>query len=256
MAQLRSLTAGIFVFIAFSNLSLSTQPAQAIEPGLTLNGGQTYNLGTDFTAGWEFVTTRPLVVDALGVFDFGSSGLNSTYNLGLWDASQHLLASTTVSGSGDQIVDNFVWKNLGSLVTLAPGNYVVAAYGHYGNIDRYALGGTYTTLSGVSFVKDRYATGATFQYPSATSGASPAWFGGNFSEKTSEPVPAPLGILAASSFFSNRARLRKLSRQFMPTNESFNDNARSSSVQKAVTRSQIVLTNALGRWRRSDHPSN
>ena len=122
----------------------AASPASAFIAGINLTGGQTILANDAWTLGWEFNVNRPINIDALGIFDAGAPGLNGSYTLGLWDLGGNLLASTAVSGVGDGIENGFIWKSLASVLTLAPGNYVVGAAGDYlVNNDEYALDGTF-----------------------------------------------------------------------------------------------------------------
>lgn len=185
---------------------MASGSSKAITPALTTTNSAISSNGS-WTLGWEFNVNRPLTVDALGIFDWNTLGLNGSYELGLWSASGTLLASTSVSGMGDAVKDEFVWKNLSSLVTLTPGNYVVAAAGAYGaNDDSYAFNGTSTTISGVTFIQSRYSAGSALSYPGLT-GDPDGYFGGNFSE-----VPGPLPVMgAAAAFRVSRVLRRRIS---------------------------------------------
>ncbi len=63
------------------------------------------------------------------------------------------MTSTTVSGNGDGISNGFVWKSLASILNIAPGNYVVDAFGTWSGDDEKVIGvdGIYTILPGVTF---------------------------------------------------------------------------------------------------------
>lgn len=192
-------------------LDFAATPVSAFIPGLELTGGQDVFFIYNGTLGWEFNTNRALQIDALGIFDSDSPGLNGTYTLGIWNSSQNLLASTTVSGSGDGISIGFVWKSLASILNIAPGNYVVAAAGPYSNSDRYAGTGTYTTLPGVTWLRGHTAflsSGLTYPTTTLPSSTEPSIFGGNFSEYK-EPVPGPLPLAGAAAPFGWSRRLRK-----------------------------------------------
>src|SRR5690349_2461417 len=61
-----------------------------------------------YTLGSEFSTSIPLNVTSLGVY--AQFGLSANHPVGLWDASQHLLAQTTV-GPSDTLVDLFQYHD-------------------------------------------------------------------------------------------------------------------------------------------------
>lgn len=188
----------------------AASPASAFIAGINLTGGQIFDDARSYTLGWEFNVNRAIKIDALGIFDGGSPGLNGSYTLGLWDLGGNLLASTSVSGVGDGIDNSFVWKSLASVLSLAPGNYVVGAAGDYlANLDLFAYDGTFATLSGVSFIESRYVLGDSLQYPVSTFPVV-GYFGGNFSEA---PVPGPLPLFGAAAAFGWTRRLRSRVRQ-------------------------------------------
>lgn len=189
-------------------LGFAANPASAFLAGLELTGGQNVVVFATGTIGWEFNTNRDLQIDALGIFDSNSPGLNGTYTLGIWNSSRNLLASTTVSGSGDGISNGFVWKSLASVLNIAPGDYVVAAAGPYSNSDRYTVNGTYTTLPGVTWLRGRAKYDSPgLNYPTfiLPSSSEPSIFGGNFSVA----VPGPLPLAGATAAFGWSRRLRK-----------------------------------------------
>lgn len=189
-------------------LGFAANPASAVLPGLELTGGQTFFTPSPGISGWEFSTNRALQIDALGIFDSGSPGLSAgSYTLGIWDSSQNLLASTMVSGSGDGISNGFAWKSLASILSIAPGNYVVGASGSYAT-DQIAYNGTYTTSPGVTWLTGRFKLSSVFTYPTNSSTLTPSVFGGNFSEYK-EPVPGPLPLAGAAAAFGWSRRLRK-----------------------------------------------
>lgn len=103
--------------------AFAVDPAQAFAPApaVVLTGGQTTSANDSWTLGWQLSVNKRIIVDSLGAFDGGTTGLNGVYSLGLWDASQNLLAFTSVSAIGDSTADSFVWKKLANSVTLSPG---------------------------------------------------------------------------------------------------------------------------------------
>ena len=83
-----------FLFLSFL-LVLCASPATAVPTiALTYTGG---DFGTSSqTRGWDFNTSAPVRVDALGWFDFGSDGLIDSHEVGIWTDTGILLLSGTV----------------------------------------------------------------------------------------------------------------------------------------------------------------
>lgn len=186
---------------------LAQAPARAVVPGLTLAGDQSTESNGPWTMGFLFATSRPILIDALGVFDSGAPGLVGSYHVGIWNSDGLLLASTAVSGLGDSMATSFVWKDLPTHLALLPDDYVVAATGDYTGGDAYAFLGTYATLAGITYVENRFASGSDFQFPYAsTDRTNPGWFGANFSTAVPGPLPA-LGVASALAW-SRRLKRR------------------------------------------------
>jgi hypothetical protein len=59
------------------------------------------------TVGWRFLVNQNISVDGLGVFDYQNDGfVSGSLQVGLWDDSGQLLASTSVSSS-DSLISGF-----------------------------------------------------------------------------------------------------------------------------------------------------
>jgi hypothetical protein len=92
------------------------------------------------TLGYAFTVGSDVTIDALGVFDAESTGLNNVHEVGLWTSGGTLLAMTSVgplataadpsaSGAGQ-----YVYSSIGSL-TLGVGSYVIGALYEDGDTD-------------------------------------------------------------------------------------------------------------------------
>jgi len=92
------------------------------------------------TLGYTFNVFSPLTINGLGVFDRDSDGLNNDHEVGLWNSSNTLIASTvvtTMSTSAESSASgagNFVYASMPTLV-LYPGTYTVGALFEIGDTD-------------------------------------------------------------------------------------------------------------------------
>ncbi len=114
------------------------------------------------------------------------------------------MTSTTVSGNGDGISNSFAWRSLASILNIAPGNYVVGAFGTWSGDDKlaYDFDGNYTIQPGMTFAEDRYLFDSSgLLYPLGNDGTDPGIFGANFSEAEAEAVPGPLPLVGAAAAF-------------------------------------------------------
>lgn len=115
--------------VALALLFFSAEQAAADGPGLDIQytqGGQELNNGS-FSLGWTFSVTSSVSVSALGFYDAGQNGLVSSHDVGIFDESCNLIASTVVEPS-DTLIGFFRYHSLSSAVTLSPGQtYRIAA---------------------------------------------------------------------------------------------------------------------------------
>lgn len=161
------------------------------------------------TVGFEFSLTSSLTIGALGIWDEGANGLAASHEVGLWNASQTLLASVTVDNTGVPVASAFtagqwLFKDLTSDVTLAPGNYFLGAYYETG-ADLFRLQNPFSapltvlTAAGVSVLGPRrsmqQSQGLDFPgFDLTTVGAVNGVFGPSLLEATAV-VPEPSSIL-------------------------------------------------------------
>jgi hypothetical protein len=75
----------------------------------------------DWSLGWEFSVSAPITVDALGYNYFGTP-LNSSHEVGIYDASGDLLGSVDVTNASTDF-DGYLYTSLGSPLVLGPGDY-------------------------------------------------------------------------------------------------------------------------------------
>ena len=154
------------------------------------------------TLGYSFRISSTVSVDALGVYDADSNGLNNGHQVGLWDSRGTLLASTVVS-PGATLSDasasgtgRYLYSGIGAL-NLGTGTYYVAALYLPGDTDPVVFGasGVFSNDSGAT-----YNTGQYFQFspiltfPSST--ADPDRYFGAALHIASVPEPGVATLLA------------------------------------------------------------
>lgn len=158
---------------------LACSQAAAAVPLVSISSNNTALSGSDATVGWTFSISRTLWVDSIGFFDQGQDGLNESHQVGLWNSSGTLLASAVINNS-NVLVDGFRYSALGSLLTLGPGTYTLAAFVRANSPDRVAVSAVYTALPGVTYLDDRIIFSPTFQQPTGpNSFAHPSYFSAN-----------------------------------------------------------------------------
>jgi hypothetical protein len=101
-------------------------------------------LGLDFV-----VTSRPVTIDGLGAFDGDKNGINSDIWVGIFNGDGSVaVAAVNFNGSAATGQD-FIFKAING-VTLAPGNYQLAAWGYgngEGNYNAYGPSGSAITFN-------------------------------------------------------------------------------------------------------------
>jgi MYXO-CTERM domain-containing protein len=135
---------------------------------------------TDFTngqwtLGFDFHVSSAINVDGLGIYDDGKNGLTQAHNVGLWNSSGTLLATTTVTNS-DGLDGWFRYHTIGTL-TLGIGDYTVGAATLSENYTWNPVG--FTTAPGVTYLRDEFASGVALQRPTSGGSGTTGWFGGN-----------------------------------------------------------------------------
>jgi len=152
-------------------------------------GGSQYPLyhggSTGDVVGYRFTVSNPLEVSDLGVWNqdtaAGGAGLTSSHEVGIWDASQALIASVTVT-TGGTVVGAWTYASI-TPVTLSPGQtYTVGALYTGTDNDSYISGASsMTTAPEVTWVQSVYPLAGSlgFSYPGNNS-TSFGRFGPNF----------------------------------------------------------------------------
>jgi len=154
------------------------------------SGGSEYPLyyggSTGDVVGFRFEVLSPLEVDMLGVWNAdnsaGGAGLTSTHQVGIWDASQALLASVTVDPATGTVVGQWTYESI-TPVTLMPGQVYTAGALYTGDDnDNYISGASsVTTDPDVVWIQSVFPAAGSlgFTYP-ANNSTSGGRFGPNF----------------------------------------------------------------------------
>jgi len=155
--------------------------------------------GGSSTVGYEFNVTSPITVTGLSAFTADpAAGLNVNTSVGLWDASQNLLAQATIlAGTTDPLTSDgfFRYTTLSTPITLQDGTYYVGAEFTAG-VDRFtgAVPGL-STMSGVTYDSAAFALSSSLTFPSFTFSSFNGFFGGNV---VATPAPEPESIMLLS----------------------------------------------------------
>ncbi len=189
-------TLAMLLVALFSLAGISASKADVIGVDLA---GDDYSVGgfAGWTLGYEFSLSQSASVTGLGFWDSGD-GYAFT-RIGLWDtAGTPLLSADTGGGSVVTFAaaNNFgEWNFMDATTNLAPGSYVVGAWGD-GLEFAADIGGSGTVLTAafLTFTAPRYAIGTDFQFPSSTDVPLPGYFGGNIMFASEVPEPASMAL--------------------------------------------------------------
>ena len=176
------------------------------DDAVTLGGYSNYTNGS-WTLGFEFTPTVNINVTALG--SYFQAGVTSGHDVGLWDTSGNLLASTTVVGSGAGS-DGFQYAAISPMTLLAGTSYVV---GGETLSDNYALDYTHSFIVGPGITYDGHVEtyGASLAYPGLGIITYFDDFGGNF-QYTPTPEPGSMMLLGSGLFGLAGIVRRKMAR--------------------------------------------
>jgi hypothetical protein len=149
---------------------------------------------SDWSLGYKFIANNPISVVGLGTFDYGQNGFASPQQVGLWNSSGTLLASTFVDNS-DPLTGFWRFASI-TPVALTPGStYYVASEGGEGYT--FFTGG-FTVNPNITYIQDAWhynasTTNSPLAFPDTSdfvsSGSGGAFFGGNV-ELADTPEPA------------------------------------------------------------------
>ncbi len=203
MRSIKTLIIGIAVVLS------GYATAQA-SPGVWgVSGSTNFNDGTNYVLGWGFTPRDNMDIAALGVYaamDFstGQRTFTQDHQVGLYDANQNLLASTTVSNR-DGLYGMFRFHNLDTAQHLDGGStyYLAAAMG----ADQffYDVAG-FTVNQHINFGQFAYTVSDTLAFPGTADPGVLGYFGPNF-ETT--PVPEPSTLLLVGLGLTGVVFIRK-----------------------------------------------
>ena len=154
------------------------------------SGGGQYGLyytgSTGDVVGYRFEVTAPVEIDQLGAWNAdtnaGGAGLTTPHQVGIWDASQALVASTTVDPATGIVIGDWIYAAI-TPVTLTPGQVYTAGVIYFDtDSDNYvSSASSMTTAPEVLWVQSVYPSALSlgFTYP-ANNSTSAGRFGPNF----------------------------------------------------------------------------
>ncbi len=194
----------------FVSLTLLLGFAVQAKAGLILDftGGITTTETGDNTYGWSFSVSSPITVSALGFWDEASHTLAYSHQVGLWNSSQTLLASTTITSSSTPVSSvsgegQWLFNTLSTPVTLQAGTYVIGANYNDDSTDLIrAKTDSPITASGVTYIKSLYVLNTGFSIPTENVDYSyNSYFGPNLEATSAASVPEPGTLVLASMGF-------------------------------------------------------
>jgi hypothetical protein len=139
----------------------------SIDPAVTYTSTSTLFDSRAFTLGYEFTLSSTVTVDALG---YWVDGNGDDHDVGIWDSTGTLLASTTVL-STDPVVSDFAWDPISDLI-LGPGTYTIG-----GQLNQTVSGNDFpadaegiSTIPGFTWVADEQVEGPGLVFPTESTG--------------------------------------------------------------------------------------
>lgn len=183
------------LLLALSLVAFMAGPALA---GLAVDFS---SVTTDFTngnwsLGWEFTTTAPVTVKALGFYDDLKNGLTQNHAVGIYDTAGTLLVSTTVLTT-DPLVSFFRMHNITPLVLAGSTTYFIQAVT---GTENYTWGTNgFVVDPSISFNVDAFFGPASgvLAFPNDSDGITDGYFGPNFSTDYAAPLPSTLVFLGS-----------------------------------------------------------
>jgi len=176
-------------------------------PGLEYGGGL-------YTLGFEFSVDQPgYVIDQLGVYDNLGDGLIADAQIGIWDLSGVLLASTTIAAGEGTLVNLFRFQDIDPLELVAGERYLIGSFTtDLASSLGTGQGGTGSLNSLVTFYNDRFSNfNSAFSIPDTTNDTGGQWLGANFNLSLANVVPEPASwamMIAGFALVGGAMRMR------------------------------------------------
>jgi hypothetical protein len=181
----------LMVVCAICAVILTAVPAGAATLGVDFSSPGVQNSQSVWSLGYQFVANNAVSVVALGTFDYLQDGLVGPQQVGLWDASHTLLASTFVDNS-DPLQGFWRFNAISPISLVAGATYYVAAQGGEGYT---WLTSGFTVDPNITFVQDAWHyNGDTSNNPLAfpdTTDNLQGFFGGNIELSSASTTPEP-----------------------------------------------------------------
>ncbi len=173
-------------------------------PGNSYTDGS-WAFGIDFTVG-----ASNLTVSSLGYYDDSQNGFVDNHEVGMYDSSGDLLASTVVT-SGDPLIGYFRYDTIAPITLLAGQTYRVVGVSHS---DPYTWDDPgFAAIAGITYLGDTYGPGTTLSDPTGPfhNDEADGFWGPNFlvGPAVGIPEPATFGLLGAAMvalLFGSRRR--------------------------------------------------
>jgi hypothetical protein len=161
-----------------------------------------WNDGNNYSTGWSFTANQDLYVNSLGVYaapEFGTGNriFSQDHAVGIFDANQHLIASTTV-GNSDTLNGFFRYHTLDTKIALTKGAtyFIAAAMG----ADQYTWNTTGSSVNPlITYNGSYYTTSNTLAFPTTADGTTlvaEGTFGPNM-DVTPTPIPAAFWLIGS-----------------------------------------------------------
>jgi Domain of unknown function (DUF4082)/PEP-CTERM motif len=182
---------GTFAF-ALSGLAPASAAVTALGVDFTSPGYTGSN--SAWTLGYQFVANSSVSVSGLATWDSWAAA--GSVEVGLWDSSQKLLASASVSNTSPTIGSaDWSYTNIAPVALTAGDTYYVGSYGWDANCTIYTSG--FTVEPRITYVQDAYTSYDAFAFPNLSYGISAATGGGFFGGNVILGATGPSMILGA-----------------------------------------------------------
>jgi hypothetical protein len=158
--------------------------------GVTTSPGAEVFTHGNWILGYSFAANTNIWATGLGLYDHNSDGLNSTHQVGLWDASGTLLASATVNaGTGGTLVTNYRFSSISAVALSAGSTYFVGATAMDGDNDEWLQNpSSLSSAAEITYLARQYTTSSgSLVFPSLSGSGSTGYFGANFLFETGAP---------------------------------------------------------------------